>query len=325
MKTAILSARCAQRPFPIRLAIATLCLPLTIGLGACAPSQAADPAPAAEASKAPATTPDALIRIAPADYAASRLRIATAAPAAIEETLDVYGEITVPRDRERDLTARYPGVVRSVQVQLGDTVKAGDTLLTIESNDSLRVYPLTSPISGRVLDLQVGTGEAVRDQILVTIADLSQVNASLTVFSDDVARLRVGQPLHVRTTNEAAAVDSQLTYIGARADDTQRGISVRAPLDNAERRWIPGQFIRARITVAHHDVAVAVPTEAVQSIDAVPHVFVETPDGLVATPVRTGTADADHTEILDGIRPGTRVADGNTFMLKSELLTREEE
>jgi cobalt-zinc-cadmium efflux system membrane fusion protein len=297
-------------------------LVLALSLGACSSDQTDVPA---DTGNPPLSAPANLIPIAPADYTASRIRVAVAAPAQIDETLDVYGEISVPRERLRDLSARYPGIVRSVNVRQGDGVHAGDTLLTIESSDSLRTYRLTSPIDGVVLDLNTGSGESVRDEVLVTVADLGQVYATLTVFSDDIARVGVGQPLRVSPIQDpATAVATQVGYIGAHAS-AGRGISVRAALDNADRRWIPGQFVRASITVARHSVAVAVPADAVQSIDATPHVFVETPDGFVATPVSIGTADAGHFEILDGIAVGTRVAAGNTFMLKSELLTREEE
>ncbi|WP_169577532.1 efflux RND transporter periplasmic adaptor subunit [Sinimarinibacterium sp. CAU 1509] len=296
---------------------------LALSLSAC--SAKPTEAPSVDTT-ATAPTAAEVIRIAPADYAGNRITIATAGPATLSETLEVYGEITLPRNRKRQLSARYPGIVRSVDVRQGDAVKAGDALLTIESSDSLRTYRLTSPIDGIVLELHAGTGESVSDAVLAVVADLSQVNAALTVFASQAGQVALGQAVEVMQSSAAdAPIRSKLTYVGAEADSSNRGVSVRAPLDNVDRHWLPGQFVKARIEIRQHSAALAVPADAVQSIDGKPSVFVETPDGLTPQQVRLGAADSANVEILEGIVAGTRVARGNTFMLKSELLTREEE
>ena len=47
----------------------------------------------------------------------------------------------------REVHARFAGVIRSVASNVGDTVRAGDTLATIESNESLQTYSVTAPIA----------------------------------------------------------------------------------------------------------------------------------------------------------------------------------
>ena len=65
-----------------------------------------------------------------------------AGPATLTETLTLYGQMAANPERQREVSARFPGLIRSVGKKLGDAVQAGETLATIESNDSLQTYSL---------------------------------------------------------------------------------------------------------------------------------------------------------------------------------------
>ena len=56
-----------------------------------------------------------------------------AGPAAIRETLPVYGTIAPNAERVRDVGARFPGIIRNVSKKIGDEVRQGETLATVES------------------------------------------------------------------------------------------------------------------------------------------------------------------------------------------------
>ena len=50
-----------------------------------------------------------------------------------------------------------------MQRKLGDTVRAGETLAVIESNESLRTYNLAAPISGVITERNANPGEQSGD------------------------------------------------------------------------------------------------------------------------------------------------------------------
>ncbi len=50
--------------------------------------------------------------------------------------------------------ARFPGVIRSIPQGVGDAVTQGETIATVESNESLRTYDITAPLTGVVTQRQ---------------------------------------------------------------------------------------------------------------------------------------------------------------------------
>ena len=82
---------------------------------------------------------------------ASGIRVAPAAAGTIADEHEVQGLLTPVEGRLAQVAARYPGPIRSLAVNVGDRVRAGQVLATVESNLSLSSYSVTSPISGVVL------------------------------------------------------------------------------------------------------------------------------------------------------------------------------
>ncbi|WP_049425751.1 efflux RND transporter periplasmic adaptor subunit, partial [Stenotrophomonas maltophilia] len=72
------------------------------------------------------------------------------------------------------VTARFPGPVRSVRVGVGDQVRTGQVLATVESNLSLTTYTITAPINGVVMARTATVGmSAPEGAPLFEVADLS--------------------------------------------------------------------------------------------------------------------------------------------------------
>ncbi len=253
------------------------------------------------------------------------LTVAAARPAEMEQTLRVYGQIMIPPEQLRRIRARYPGVVRSVAKTLGETVRAGETLAVIESNDSLRAYKVTSPIDGRLIERHVGAGEPVADDVLFVVADLSTVQAELQVFTRDLPEARQGTAAHISGTPGQFEADAPIVYVAPVSSGSGQTVSLRVRLDNASAGWVPGQFVTGEIVIARRDAEITVPASSLQIIDGKPTVFVDEAGGFVPRAVRTGLRDRQTVEILEGLPAGAAVAAGNTFLLKSELLTREED
>ena len=111
-----------------------------------------------------------------------------AGPGTLVETLTLFGTIVPDATRVREVKARFPGVIRSVAHQVGDTVRAGETLATVEANESLRTYAITAPIDGIVTERHAEPGEQAGESPLFEIVDFSRVWAELKVFAETPAR-----------------------------------------------------------------------------------------------------------------------------------------
>jgi cobalt-zinc-cadmium efflux system membrane fusion protein len=218
----------------------------------------------------------------------------------------------------RAVHARFPGVIRSVSRNVGDAVRAGEALATIESNESLQTYTVAAPIGGTVTARHAAPGEQTDAEALFEIADFSSVWAELDVFSRDRGRLRTGLPVTV-TTDDGATASGTIDYLAPIGDRASQSVTARVPLDNADGRWTPGQFVEARVTVNTTPVALAVPVSALQRFRDFDVVFAQVGDTYEVRMLTLGRRDARFVEVLDGLAPGTVYVTDNSYLIKADI------
>ena len=245
--------------------------------------------------------------------------VADAGSAKIRDLVQAYGAVALNAERTRHVSARFGGVVTAVAKSPGDRVAAGDTLASIESNESMQVYAVKAPIAGVVMARTVNAGETVEQQTLFTISDLSNLWAELLVFPSDVARLRTGQPAALRSADGVLQASANISHIAPAGDRETQAIVVRVPIDNRDGDWRPGVGVSADIAVAEVEVPVAVRNTALQTVDGERVVFIVAESGYEPRPVVTGRADEEHTEVVSGLAAGERYVATDSFVVKAEL------
>jgi cobalt-zinc-cadmium efflux system membrane fusion protein len=263
-------------------------------------------------------SPEARVEMDPAVAAAAELVTARAGPGEIADQLLLYGHIVPDAERVRQVRARFPGPVRSVPARLGDTVRAGQVLATIESNESLQTYAVTAPISGLVTARNVNVGESAAGDALFEIADYSSVWAELAVFPRDRGKLAPGRPVEVKAAEgelRGAGSIRFLSPVGAASS----AVTARVVLDNSGRQWTPGQFVEAEVSVARHSVPLVVPLTALQRVRNWDVVFVNEGSSYQALPVTLGRRDSTHVEVLAGLAPGALFVTGNSYLVKADI------
>jgi cobalt-zinc-cadmium efflux system membrane fusion protein len=249
---------------------------------------------------------------------AAGIATATAAPGTISDELVLYGAIAPDATRVRAVHARFAGVIRSVARNVGDAVRAGDALATIESNESLQTYTVTAPIAGTVTARHAAPGEQTDADALFEIADFSSVWAELDVFARDRARLRTGLPVAVTSDDGAGAV-GEIGYLAPIGNRASQSVTARVVLDNAGGGWTPGQFVEGRVTVATTPVALAVPLAALQRFREFDVVFAQVGDTYEVRTLTLGRRDARFVEVLDGLVPGTVYVTDNSYLIKADI------
>ncbi|MDH4065981.1 MAG: efflux RND transporter periplasmic adaptor subunit [Acidobacteriota bacterium] len=202
------------------------------------------------------------------------------------------------------------------------------------SRDQLSKADITAPIDGVVTRLDVEEGEmvviGVQNQpgsILMTISDLSSINAEVKVAEADVLRLALGnaatatlEALPGRSfTGEVVEIGaSALPQVGTQAAAREFRVKVRLEGELAALR--PGLTCDAEILVAERANVLTVPLQAVvqrPGPDGAPAtgVFVVT-DGVARfTPATMGIIGGLTVEI-DGVAEGARVISGPFQVLR---------
>jgi membrane fusion protein, heavy metal efflux system len=247
------------------------------------------------------------------------IQLAEAGPIDIQQTLPLYGVIAPNAERIQNITARFPGVIRTVNRKQGDKVSVGDALATIESNESMKVYTISATMNGIITDRHAVEGEQTGDEPLFVVADMTTVWVDLSIFPRDIAQLQLGQQVRIEQVQRKLVDKGQLVYISANANPINQATNARVLLDNSKGQWIPGHFVNAQATLSKTPVAVAVQNDALQTLEGKTVVFVKEEDGFEPRPVRLGKVDSEFSEVVEGIAAGDTYVARNSFILKSEM------
>ena len=283
--------------------------------------------PAAEPRRSSDSHLDILTAAIPPEAAQrAGIEVAQAGPAQIREGLMAYGSIRSNAEREQEVRARYPGVVRSVAKRAGDGVAKGEALLTVESNESLQVYAIHSPLTGQVLERKANPGDAVDGTtMLMRVADLSSVWAEFAIFPRDLGRVRPGMRVVIRGSDTEQSDEAKIIYVAPAGYGDSQSVVARATVNNPRGRWVPGQFVTGDIETTAAEVPVAVKPTALQEFQGRTNVFVQNAKGFAARPVEVGRRSREAVEITRGLVAGERYAAQNSYLIKADLLKAEAE
>jgi cobalt-zinc-cadmium efflux system membrane fusion protein len=256
------------------------------------------------------------------DTAAKNLNIEVleAGSGTVQETVSVSGRVTLNQNTTAQVKARFPGVIRSVVKEPGEVVKAGDTLATVESNDSLQVYAVKSPVSGTIITRNANVGELAADAPLFVVADLSKLWAELFIFSKDGEKLKAGQKVRIQCLDDPVNTESTIALVLPTAEASSQTVVARAVIENADNHWRSGMNIRADVVLTENEVPLVVKTEAIQRMEGNNVVFVREEGGAYkAQPVELGASDATWTEIKSGLNAGQHYVAKNSFVVKADI------
>jgi cobalt-zinc-cadmium efflux system membrane fusion protein len=264
---------------------------------------------------------EARVELAPEAIRAAGIVAGRAGSGTIEVTIETPGEVRLDAERVIQVRPRFPGIVRALHKRLGDRVRQGDVLAMVHSNESLSEYPITASMAGTVVGQEVAVGQAVDHQsILYTVADLSRVWVDFPIYPQSAGRVRPGQHVRIRSeSGPALAGEGVIRYVGPLLEQDTRVSYGRVVLDNRDRRWQPGLYVTAAVTVERVEVAVAVPDEAIVRMREGAAVFRAAGNRFEVQPVVVGRTDGIRTEIVEGLEPGAAIVVSNAFLLKAEL------
>lgn len=252
--------------------------------------------------------------------AAAGVALADAGPATLSDTLQFNGVLRANQEAVVQVTPRFPGIVRAIRKRIGDQVAKDEQLASVESNQSLTSYDLKAPISGTIIDRQISLGEYASEQKpAFVVADLSTIWVDLSIYRQDLKRVRVGDEVLIDPDDSAGDIKATVSYVAPiGSSDTQTALA-RAVLSNTEGRLRPGLFVTARLVLAKRNVPVAVRVGAIQTMENKTVIFVREGDKIEARPVLIGETDSRNAEIREGLSAGERYVAENSFVVKAEM------
>jgi cobalt-zinc-cadmium efflux system membrane fusion protein len=179
-----------------------------------------------------------------------------------------------------------------------------------DQKEGSRLLTLKAPVSGSLIDLQVGRGAYVNDPTaaIMTIANLGTVWVTANVPENDTARVTKGQDVEVVLPAYPGEVfDGKVLFVSDILDPDTRRTKVRIAFNNPDIRLKPNMFAEATF-LAPKQTSPVVPTKALVLKDETDQVFVEVaPWTFEARAVEVAFQQGDRAVIARGLKPGERV------------------
>jgi len=186
---------------------------------------------------------------------------------------------------------------------------------------------IVSPISGYVTKVNVNLGSYVSPtDIIFIIVNTEHLHAELTVFEKDIAKIKIGQVVRFKLSNETKERTATVHLIG-REIKQDRTVQVHCHLDVEDDQLIPGTFLTAFIETENKKVA-SIPDKAIVKFDGTDYVFIKTIKGnFEMVKIKSGISEIGYTEITQNnkINDKTLIVFEGTFALLSKLKNTEEE
>jgi HlyD family secretion protein len=209
---------------------------------------------------------------------------------------------------EQKLSSRYSGSqVAQAQARLAEAHAAYDAAQALLRDSNIR-----APRAGAVYSLPVRQGNFVNaGDLLVQVADLSQVQVRAFVDEPDIGRLAVGQQVTVTwdalpgRTWDGTVRDLPTTIV---ARGTRNVGVITCVVNNQDRKLLPNINVQVRVRTAQHDNALTVPREAVHQEDGRRFVYQIVKGELVKQYVDISISNLTRTEVTRGLPENAEVA-----------------
>lgn len=199
-----------------------------------------------------------------------------------------------------------------------------------EAQLNLSYAKVTAPASGMAGRFLFSEGALVspNTSLLTTIVQTSPIWVRFSLSDSELAQL--GGMLTDETVQGIALIlpdgtqyaeSGKLNFSASSIDPTLGTQQLRAEFKNADKKLIPGQFVRIRVTTGNRDGVFLLPQAAVLTGDQGKFVFVAEQDKegktvAAARPIQAGGWSGEYWVILDGLKQGDKVIIDNLIKVR---------
>jgi Cu(I)/Ag(I) efflux system membrane fusion protein len=180
--------------------------------------------------------------------------------------------------------------------------------------------PFPSPASGFVIEKAVVEGAAVDAGMrLYRIASLDSVWVEADLYEADLALVHPGEPATVTLDYvPGRAYEGEVSYVYPSVDPVARTGRIRVLLANPALELRPGMYASVSLTSTPAP-RVQVPASAVVYTGPRRLVFVDLGEGRFRPQeIRVGAESGGNYEVIEGLKPGDRVATSGVFLIAAE-------
>ena len=179
---------------------------------------------------------------------------------------------------------------------------------------------LYAPMSGVIIERNISAGHNLKaGEVLMTIADLSQVWGDADIYQSDLPYVSVGMPLEVSLPYwPDKTFRGRVIFVSPTLDPETRTLEARLEIPNPDLLLRPGMYGDASLYYSLGE-KLGIPVEAVMFSGKQTYAFKDGGDGrLIPTQIRIGARGDDWYEVIDGLKEGDRIVVSANFLVDSE-------
>ena len=177
---------------------------------------------------------------------------------------------------------------------------------------------ILAPFSATIGLRQVSVGDYVKEgQDLVTLEDMSALKLDFRLPESYFGKVKLGQQVEIKTDAfSGQTFKATLMAIDPLIDQAGRSLSLRGKLDNPEGKLRPGMFANVRLILSERASAMTIPEEALVPVGTDQYVFRVVDGKVQRVQVRIGLRRNAKVEVTDGLRPGDDVVTAGQLKIR---------
>ena len=283
------------------------------------------------------------LRSEPSKQGDSVVTVAAVRP--VIEDLTTYLEVTgdLKPSQEIEILSLVSGYVREMKVDIGDRVKKGDVIATLEIVDpekqfqafkggspigtlpqGSRITNILSPFDGTITKRNADPGTLVQmaaysGTLSIPIASLAQDNqlrASFPVPETALGKIRIGEEIGISIPIINRTTTGKLARFSNQIDSATRTMTVEVDVPNADFAITSGLYAIGNFPLERAKGAVTLPVQSIRTPDT-PSVLVVSKDGIIEKrAVKLGVETPSRVQIVSGVAEGDAVVLGNSSELE---------
>ncbi|WP_052120467.1 efflux RND transporter periplasmic adaptor subunit [Inquilinus limosus] len=180
-----------------------------------------------------------------------------------------------------------------------------------------------APFAGRLGTRQVDLGQYLAaGTTMVTLQSLDPILLDFTLPQQALAKLKVGQPVTATLDGyPGRGFDGTITAISPLVDSSTRSLTVRASFANPDHLLLPGMYAKAAVSVGQPQRYVTLPTTAIVSNPYGDIAYVVGGEGAAQTVkqifVTTAGSRGDQVAVSKGVKEGDTVVTSGQLKLQN--------
>lgn len=231
---------------------------------------------------------------------------------------------------DRDKTLRLKNVASQAAVDT-DLANLQQAQAGVEATQArINQKTVTAPFSGKIGIRQINIGEYVpAGTSMVTLQSLDPLYVRFNLPEQYLTELYLNQPVDIEVnlnTTDHQVIRGAITAINAKVDQTTRNILIQASIPNKKLQLYPGMFAQVRIWLHERNHVITLPQTAISYSLHGDSVFLIHDKGKKKHPnlfttrqyVKVGERRGNDVVVLEGIKVGDRVATSGQLKLEND-------